>query len=67
MSPQLQFLLFQDYQDRTLWRGSFADLDAAKHNAQRLADEERQEFIVRRFADSSEVARLFPSASGPQA
>ncbi|MGO8815349.1 MAG: hypothetical protein ACLQVG_11910 [Terriglobia bacterium] len=67
MSPQLQFVLFQDDKDRTLWRGSFADLEAAKHNAQRLADEECQEFFVRRFADSSEVARLFPSGSGAQA
>jgi hypothetical protein len=48
-----------------LWRASFADLDEAKRNAQKFADEERQEFFVYRFEDYSEVARLFPSRMKP--
>jgi hypothetical protein len=61
MSPNLHFLLFQDYQDRSVWRGSFADLDAAMRNAQKLADKERLEFFVCEYGDSNEVARLVPS------
>ena len=61
-----QFGLFQDDDDRSIWRGSFADLDEARRQAQRWADEERQEFFVRRFADYSEVARLFPTRMNSQ-
>lgn len=49
------FALFQDGGDWSLWRRSFADLDGAKSQAQDFADEERQEFFVRRFEDYSEV------------
>lgn len=65
MSPDLLFDLFQDGEDGRLWRKSFADLDEAKRNAQRFADEERQEFFVRRFEDCSEIARVFPSRRKP--
>jgi hypothetical protein len=61
MSPNLHFVLFQDYQDRAVWRGSFADLDTAMRNAQKLADEERLEFFVCDDGDLGEVARLLPS------
>jgi hypothetical protein len=60
-----QFGLFQDDACGPLWRASFADLDEAKRNAQKFADEERQEFFVYRFEDYSEVARLFPSRMKP--
>jgi hypothetical protein len=66
MTCDLLFDLFQDGEDGPLWRRSFADLDGAKRNARRLADEERQEFFVRRFEDSSEIARVFPSRMKPQ-
>jgi hypothetical protein len=67
MSPDLLFDLFQDGDDGRLWRGSFADLGMAKRNAQRFADEERQEFFVYRSEDYSEVARMFPSRMKPRA
>jgi hypothetical protein len=67
MSPDLLFDLFQDGEDGRLWRKSFADLDDAKRKAQQFADEERQEFFVRRFEDYSEIARVFPSRIKPQA
>jgi hypothetical protein len=63
VSPDLLFDLFQDGEDGRLWRGSFADLGMAKRNAQRFADEERQEFSVYTSEDYSEVARVFPSRS----
>jgi len=56
-----RFGLFQAGEDGPLWRASFADLDEAKRSARILADQERQEFFVRRFEDYSEVARLFPT------
>jgi len=56
-----QFGLFQDNDGGPVWRAFFVDLDEAKRNAQKLADDERHEFFVCRFEDSSEVARLFPS------
>ena len=52
--------LFQDGASGPLWRASFADLDDAKWNGRKLADEERQEFFVFNYGTSSEVARLFP-------
>jgi len=55
MTYDLLFDLFQDSEDGPLWRRSFADLDGAKSQAQDFADEERQEFFVRRFEDYSEV------------
>ena len=66
MAYDLQFGLFQADEGGPMWRGSFADLDMAKRKAQRLADEERQEFFVRRSEDRSEVARVFPSRTKPQ-
>ena len=66
MAYDHQFGLFQDDAGGPLWRASFADLDEAKRNAQRFADEEGQEFFVTRFEDYSEVARLFPSRMKPQ-
>ena len=60
MAYDHQFGLFQDDAGGPVWRASFADLDDAKSNARRLADEERQEFFVCRFEDHSEVARVFP-------
>lgn len=62
-----QFGLFQDGEDGRLWRKSFADLDEAKRNARKLADEERQEFFVCRFEDYSEIARVFPPRIKPRA
>jgi hypothetical protein len=59
-----RFGLFQDDEDGSLWRGSFDDLDEAKRNARKLADEERREFFVRSFEDNSEIARAFPSRGG---
>jgi hypothetical protein len=67
MAYDHQFGLFQDDAGGSLWRASFADLDEAKRNARKLADEERQEFFVRRFEDYSEIARVFPSRTKPQA
>jgi hypothetical protein len=67
MAYDHQFGLFQDDAGGPLWRASFADLDEAKRNARKLADEERQEFFVRRFEDYSEIARVFPSRTKPQA
>jgi hypothetical protein len=67
MAYDHQFGLFQDDMGGPLWRASFADLDEAKRNARRLADEEKREFFVYRFEDSSEVARVFPSRMKPQA
>jgi hypothetical protein len=61
MSPNFHFVLFQDYEDTPVWRGSFADLEAAKRNAQKLADEERHEFFVCEYGDYGEIARLLPS------
>ena len=46
MAYDHQFGLFQDDAGGPLWRASFADLDEAKRNARKLADEERQEFFV---------------------
>jgi hypothetical protein len=63
MAYDHQFELFQDDAGGFVWRGSFADLEEAKRKAQQFANEERQEFFVRRFEDSSEVARVFPSRS----
>jgi hypothetical protein len=67
MAHDNQFGLFQDDAGGPLWRASFDDLDEAKRNAQRFADEERQEFFIYRFEDYSEVARLFPSRMKPLA
>ncbi|MGD0221126.1 MAG: hypothetical protein ABSF71_02215 [Terriglobia bacterium] len=67
MPHEHEFGLFQDDEDRSIWRGSFANLDGAKRKAQQFADEEGHEFFVRRFEDYSEVARLFPSRVKPQA
>ena len=61
-----QFGLFQDIEGGSLWRAFFVDLDEAKRNAQTLADEERHEFFVCRFEDSTEVARLFPTRMNPR-
>jgi hypothetical protein len=61
MAHDQKFGLFQDDEGRPLWRASFADLDEAKRNARKLAEEERQEFFVCRFEDYSEVARVFPT------
>jgi hypothetical protein len=61
MASDHQFGLFQDDEGGPLWMASFADLDEAKRNARKLAEEERQEFFVRRFEDHSEVARVFPT------
>ena len=46
MSRDLLFDVFQDGEEGRLWRKSFADLDEAKRNARKLADEECQEFLV---------------------
>jgi hypothetical protein len=56
-----QFGLFQDDAGRSWRRAPFADLDGAKRKTQKFADEERQEFLVRKLEDYSEVARMFPS------
>ena len=61
MASDHQFGLFQDDEGGPLWRASFADLDEAKRNARKLADEERREFFVCRFEDYSEAARVFPT------
>jgi hypothetical protein len=61
MAHDHQFGLFQDDEGGPVWRASFVDLDEAKRNARRLADEERREFFVCRFEDHSEVARVFPA------
>jgi len=61
-----QFGLYQDDSDGPRWRASFCDLDEAKRNAQKFADEEGQEFFVYRFEDYSEVARVFPTRMRPQ-
>jgi hypothetical protein len=61
MPHDQKFGLFQDDEGGPLWRASFADLDEAKRNARKLAEEERQEFFVCRFEDYSEVARMFPT------
>jgi hypothetical protein len=61
MASDHQFGLFQDDAGGPLWRASFADLDEAKRNARRLADEERRDFFVCRFEDYSEIARMFPT------
>lgn len=61
MVYDLQFGLFQADEGGALRRGFFANLDETKRNAQKLADEERQEFFVCRFEDCSEVARAFPT------
>ena len=60
MAHDQKFGLFQDDEGGPVWRASFADLDEAKRNARKLAEEERQEFFVCRFEDHSEVARVFP-------
>ena len=46
-----------------MWRESAADLNEARRNAQRLADDEGVEFFVYSFRSFTEVARLFPSRS----
>jgi hypothetical protein len=56
-----EFGLFQDDDGGPLWRASFAELDEAKHHAQKFADDEGREFFVYSFKSYSEVARLFPS------
>jgi hypothetical protein len=61
-----QFGLFQDNEGGPFWRAFFVDLDDAKRNAQKFADDERQEFFVCRFEDSTEVARLFPTRMNPR-
>ena len=67
MSRDLLFDVFQDGEGGRLWRKSFADLDEATRNARKLADEECQEFLVYRFEDHSEIARVFPTRIRPQA
>ena len=67
MPYDFQFWLFQDGGDGPLWRASFDDIDHAKRQAQRLADEERHEFFVFCFRFFTEVARAHPSRFGPSA
>ena len=67
MSCDDQFGLFQDGHDGPLWRASFADMDEAKRDGQKFADDEGQEFFVYSFKIYSEVARLFPSRRMTQA
>jgi hypothetical protein len=63
MAVEHPFWLFQDNEGTPMWRASFVDLDGAKRTAQKLADDERHEFFIRRFDDFSEVARVFPTRS----
>lgn len=55
-----QFGLFIQDEKGPLWRGFFADLDAAKQTAQELANRENREFFVFNFKNFTEVARSFP-------
>jgi hypothetical protein len=63
MAVEHPFWLYQDDEGTPKWRGSFADLDEAKHTARKLADSERHEFFIRRFDDFSQIARVFPTRS----
>jgi len=61
VAEELQFALFQDDERGPLWRAPFTDLDEAKRQAQRFADDEGHEFFVYSFKSYTEVMRVFPS------
>lgn len=56
-----QFDLFRQDDKGPLWQASFANLDDAKRQARKLADEQGYEFFIFDYSTASEVARAFPS------
>jgi hypothetical protein len=63
----VQFDLFRQDDQGPLWQASFAQLDEAKCEARKLADEQECEFFVFDYSTASEVARAFPSRRKPNA
>jgi hypothetical protein len=56
-----RFDLFRQDEKGALWYASFAELDNAKRQAQKMADQAGYEFFVFDCETVSEVARAFPS------
>jgi hypothetical protein len=62
-SSDRRYGLFVQDTTRSLWKEFFGDLEEAKREAKKLADEERREYFVFDISHAVEVDRFYPPNS----